>query len=427
MQRKKTGNVFIALLIVLNVLLWVAFPPEDDGRSHYLQQYIGEIFSSSALILMSCGIILSSRPRFLEPFFGGLDQMYQTHKKLAIFALSLLFAHFFTMSISGGFHLNISLGKLALIGFTVWIIVALAPRIPLPVPGGSLKLPYHIWKFSHRFIGIFFIIGLLHLYVLDALIKRSPVVLVYVLAFALSAVVVYIIKELLGNFIKQHHGYQVENTRQLNGRTLEITLTPVSEPIQYQAGQFLFIGFTDPQKLKEQHPFTISSAPDKKQIKLAVKASGDYTERLYNTLKTGSQAIIEGGYGMFNYKTGLRKQIWIAGGIGLTPFLSWMRDFGPGLQHEIDFFYSVRSPDEALYLDEIEQAQAQNSGFKAHVLYSNLDGRLTVEKIIAISGPLSGKEIYLCGPIAMTDSLRKQFIVAGVSAAKIHYEEFNFR
>lgn len=424
MQNWKIGNLGIAFLVGLNILLWLVLPPVNDGREHYAQQYIGEIFSTSALILISCGIFLASRARFLEPLFGGLDQMYQTHKTVAVTALLLLFAHFFTMSISGGFHLNVSLGKLALIGFITMAVLALAPSIPFI--GGVIRLPYHTWKLTHRFVGIFLIIGLLHVYVLDALLKKAPVRF-FVLPIAFAAVAVYLYKELFADYLNKKTPYRVTRARRLNGTTLEVTLKPIKERLSFKPGQFLFIGFPHEKQLKEPHPFTISSAPKSDELKLAIKASGDFTGRLVNQLEEGLEAKVEGAYGMFNYQNGADKQIWIAGGIGITPFLSWIRDFEETLSFQIDFYYTVRTPEEALYLDEIEHAQTNQRNFRAFIIYSNIDGRLTLETIVSNSGSLGGKEIFLCGPIAMSEALRKQFISSGVPAGKIHFEEFNFR
>ncbi|MFZ8991027.1 MAG: SUMF1/EgtB/PvdO family nonheme iron enzyme, partial [Pseudohongiellaceae bacterium] len=78
----------------------------------------------------------------------------------------------------------------------------------------------------------------------------------------------------------------------------------------------------------ESHPFTISSAPAEDVLRLTIKASGDFTRALHQTLKAGDGAIVMGAYGMFDYKTGRPDQIWIAGGIGLTPFLAFIRDGG---------------------------------------------------------------------------------------------------
>ena len=130
---------------------------------------------------------------------------------------------------------------------------------------------------------------------------------------------------------------------------------------------------------------------------------------------------------MFEYNRGAKQQVWIAGGIGITPFLSWIRDFGIQIEPTIDFYYTVRGPEEVLYLEEINEAIERHSNFRLHLTYSNKDGRLSAEKIVASSGPLDDKDIYLCGPFALTEALSRQFIGLGVPARRIHYEEFSFR
>jgi predicted ferric reductase len=136
---------------------------------------------------------------------------------------------------------------------------------------------------------------------------------------------------------------------------------------------------------------------------------------------------VDGPYGEFNFKTGSQKQVWIAGGIGITPFMSWMRDFEANSHdREINFFYTTTVPEEALFMDEIEKAK-KHKGFLAHVSHSARDGRLSADKIIAASGDLAGKDIYMCGPAPMVEAFRLAFIAKGVPAGKIHYEEFNFR
>ncbi len=128
------------------------------------------------------------------------------------------------------------------------------------------------------------------------------------------------------------------------------------------------------------------------------------------------------------YQLGARSQLWIAGGIGITPFASWLRDFGDTLNYEIDFFYPVRSREEALFWDEFETAAKKFPNFRAHLNLSSTDGSLTLEKILArIQGDVKQKEFYMCGPIGMVYAFGEKFRKAGVSARQIHYEEFNFR
>jgi predicted ferric reductase len=425
MQKKNIGNLAIASLVALNIILWLTFPPINDGRPLYTYQWIGEIMSTSGLILLASGIMLSTRARFLEPYFGGLDQMYQSHKKSAILAILFIFTHFFVVSIGRGVHLGISLGKIALIGLLISIILALSSRIPFI--GGYIRLRYHHWKLIHKFTGLFLMVGILHHFQVQNLMQTTPIVRAYVLLISFSGAAVYLYKELLQGLLQKRHPFLVDEAKRLNGTVLEITLKPLKEKLAFQAGQFLFVSFASHKLLKEPHPFTISSSPKSDHLKLAIRTSGDFTQHLYDTLDAGTPAHVEGSYGMFNYKTGGHQQIWIAGGIGITPFMSWIRDFGEILDFEIDFFYSLRFAEEGLYGNEIKAALAKHDHFRAHIHLTNRDGRLNADKIIASSGPVRGKDIYLCGPVAMTEALRGQFLRAGASAGQIHFEEFNFR
>lgn len=85
-------------------------------------------------------------------------------------------------------------------------------------------------------------------------------------------------------------------------------------------------------------------------------------------------AVVEGAYGMFDYKTGGQKQIWVAGGIGVTPFLSFIRNLEADLAFDIDFYYTVRHREEAIFVDEIKAAAKKNPRLKAHIRFSATDG-----------------------------------------------------
>ncbi len=131
---------------------------------------------------------------------------------------------------------------------------------------------------------------------------------------------------------------------------------------------------------------------------------------------------------MFNYKTGGPKQIWIAGGIGLTPFLSFVRDMDSSLAHDVDLYYTVRHPEEAIFVDELEAADARNPRLKVHIRYSAKEGSLRIEDIIKnVQGDIRSCHVYMCGPLPMTMAFEKKFLELGVPKENLHYEEFNFR
>jgi predicted ferric reductase len=188
------------------------------------------------------------------------------------------------------------------------------------------------------------------------------------------------------------------------------------------------VRFPNEPTLNESHPFTISSAPHEDVLRLTIKASGDFTRALVTDLKPGMDAVIEGAYGMFDYKTGGSKQIWVAGGIGVTPFLAFIRDMGETLDRNVDFYYAVRHRDEALFYNEIVATAQRNPRLKLHIRFSASGGSLTVEEIVRnAGGNVEGHHVYMCGPLPMIQAFEKRFTSLGIPARHIHFEEFNFR
>jgi predicted ferric reductase len=391
----------------------------------YANEILGEMLSTSALVLFACGLVLANKPPVLEPYFGGLDKMYVTHKNIAILAVILIVGHELWVPKTGILGPGLWLGEAAFAGILGVVLLTVGPRVP--ILSGLTRFTYRGWFQIHRWVGLFFIFGVAHFLMVEPLLLHSPVLTTFILTISTVGIGAYLYKEFLWARLRPHSPYVVEDIRKLNGTTSEVLLKPQQRKLVYQAGQFLFVYFDGDILLAEPHPFTISSAPKQEHLHLSIKASGDWTGYLQTNLRPGTIAHVDGPYGMFNYKPGANRQVWVAGGIGITPFLSWMRDFNGISPQQIDFFYTVNVPAEALYLNEIDKAASLNENFKPHISFSSQDGRLSAQKIVEASGVVASKEIYMCGPFGMVMALRDAFIAQGVDAANIHYEEFNFR
>ena len=286
---------------------------------------------------------------------------------------------------------------------------------------------YEGWKKLQGFIGVFFILGYLHsMTVPMRSTRKSPSIGI---KYSLSWHGFLFVHRGLWGFFKKYVRYTVEAVKHPNNSTTEVTLRAKKDLIRNNAaGQFLFIRFPGDKALNELHPFTISSAPNENVLRVTIKASGDFTRHLFGNLQAGTEAIIEGAHGMFDYKTGGQKQIWVAGGIGVTPFLSFIRDMNGKLNHDVDFYYTVRHREEAIFVEEIEEAAKKNPRLKAHIRFSSTDGSLTVEDIVKnAGGNIREHHMYMCGPLPMVQAFEKKFLEVGVIADNIHYEEFNFR
>lgn len=426
-MKRNLGNLTIVVLVFLTIVVWLVFPPEYDGRENFVRQYAGEIIGSINIVLMACSLFISARPKWAEPYFGGLDKMYVTHRHTSTAALLLIFVHVLTVPISlSGWVLGNYLAAIAFLGIVSIALVSLAPRVPFlnQVTGGT----YEGWKKLKRYIGLFFIAGFIH-----SLTIKNPlhafIAINWVQIFFIIGAVSYLYTELLGRYFGKYVPYTVEAVDHPTNFTTEVVLRAKGNPMPKQrAGQFLFVRFPNTGSLNEAHPFTISSAPHEDVLRITIKASGDFTRALFNDLKPGVDAIIEGAYGMFDYKTGGGKQIWIAGGIGVTPFLAFVRDMSENPSQTIDFYYAVRHRDEVLFYNELETAGVKHKNLKVHFRFSAIGGHLTMDEIVRnAGGDVSTHHVYMCGPLSMLQAFEKKFLALGVPRDHIHFEEFSFR
>ena len=425
-MKRNIGNIVFIVLVLATILVWAVFPPEREGVENYARYQVGMTLGSLVIVLMSFSLFLSTRPRWAEPFFGGMDKMYQTHRRTSTSAFLLMFVHLLIVPL----HLvDLAVGNylamVAFLGIIAIVLPTLAPRIPFlnKLTGNT----YEGWKRLHGFIGIFFILGYLHSITVKA--PTTSVAINWNQIFVFLGIGSYLYTEVISRFVGRHVPYTVTAVNHPNNSTTEVVMKPKGRSIKHaHAGQFLFVRFKGDKVLDEAHPFTISSAPHEGELRVTIKAAGDFTRHLFAHLKPGMDAVVEGSYGLFNYKTGGDKQVWVAGGIGITPFLSFLRDLKTELAHDVHFYYTVRHPEEAVFSDEIEASAKKHPKLKAHIRHSSIHGSLTVDEIVKnAGGDARSHHVYMCGPLPMVQAFEKKFLEAGVGAGNIHYEEFNFR
>lgn len=428
MKRSNLGNLFIVFLVCLTVVVWLVFPPVNDGREKFIRQYAGEIIGSINIVLMACSLTLAARPKWAEPYFGGLDKMYVTHRHTSTAALLLIFVHVLTVPISlSGWALGNYLAVIAFTGIVAIALVSLSPRIPFlnRITGGT----YEGWKNLKKYVGIFFILAFIH-----SLTIRDPldafIAINYVQVFFIIGTVAYLQTQFFGRFFKKHIPYTVEQVSHPTNFTTEVTLRAKDTPIaQQRAGQFIFVRFPGEKNLNESHPFTISSAPHEDVLRLTIKASGDFTRALFNELKPGADAIVEGAHGMFDFKNGGQKQIWIAGGIGVTPFLAWLEALQarPEQAPDVDFYYSVREHATDPFVARLQALCANLPAVRLHVISGARNERLTAATLRDRPRAGAAPEIWFCGPRGLATSLRKGLRRLGMGGASFHQEAFEMR
>lgn len=419
-----TGPAFAVLAILAGALL---------GAQTYAPYGAETAFSiaigAAAIVAMSLALVLSARPRLVEPLFGGLDQMYVIHKWLGIAALFLMVLHDqiepdiedFVRETGLG-ELAEDVGEIAFYGFIGLIAISWIKRIPFT----RIELPWPLWRFTHRFMGLLFAVAAFHQLAIDKPAGLDGMLDLYLNSFSIAGLAAWIFTQFISPFLRPR-GYALAHIG-AHGTTTEITLRPEGRPMRWRPGQFAFVS-TQGGALAEPHAFTIASAPRADgTLQFWIKSLGDWTARLPAALVPGQRFRIEGPYGRFLFRKRVRRQVWLAGGIGITPFLAWAEALTEADTQDIALIWVVGTPAEAFAADRLSAIAARHPGLTVQIVASQTDGRLTAQRLTAlVPFAITQAELFFCGPCGLRDS-----IVAGLRAMnqpprRVHSEAFEFR
>lgn len=409
----------LGLLLIAATALFPAYQlfmlPNVTDNVALFSQYLG----LAALILMAWGQILSTRLRGIETVFGGLDRVYVLHKWAGILAMLALLLHDTIDADMSGLgretalnELAETLGEISLYGLLILVVVSVATFIP-----------YHLWKWTHKAMGAMFAAGTFHFFFIMKPFAMSDPSGLYTGLFCVAGLAAYIWM-LLPETMRPSYGYKITDI-QATGDAMAITLSPAGKRLRPKPGQFGVVRFTGAGKA-EPHPFSFSKIDENGSLRVTIKALGDFTFGLKNAVQIGQDVRVQGPFGRFQH-SGKTQEIWVAGGIGITPFLAWAHALEESAEH-VDLFYCVKSLGQAPHLSELEALVGAKPNLDLHLIVSNEGKRLTPEMISqGVHGNLSKMRVSFCGPVSLRVALRKGLAKYGVSARNFHYEEFEFR
>jgi predicted ferric reductase len=427
----KIGVWVIGLLTVFPVIVWLFMKPIDVRFESTFMTWtsIGQFSGIVGSTFFSLALILSARLHFFEEYFGGLDRMYNMHHKIGVIAFLTLLVHPLTLAFRY-MELSYSDAAFFLLPSADWgknfgIISLMLLMVLLSVTFYA-KWRYQILKFIHQILGVVFFFGVLHMVFITSDYTNSVILETYMIGLAFIALFAYTYRTNFGSITITRFQYTVKAVNRLDATVTEIVMVPNGERMHYMPGQFIFISFIDGGLEKETHPFSISSAPADPLLRITVKALGDYTKSIQN-LQIGATAKVEGPFGAFNYLYAENaRQIWIAGGIGITPFLNMARNIRTNMHtgHVVDFYYSTKSRAEMIFFAELEAISKEYPNLRIIPFCAEERGFLTADAVEKESGGLLGKDIFVCGPPPMMRSIIDQCRIKGVPNALIHAEEF---
>lgn len=416
MSLRRLSIPLIAALLAGMPVFW-AFPDTLPGWRSFA---IVSGWCGSGLLLAS--LLLMIREPWLANCLGGLERMYAWHHRLGTAAYLVLLTHPLALA-ADGWEERPSLAWQVLApsqqswpGWLGWaslltmmggMAAALAPR-----------LPYSVWRQCHGLLAAAVIFGFAHLLLLGL---DYPL-----LATPLLAIAFMLWRVLRADYGLAARPYIVSRVQRPAKDTVELTLTPLSQTIAALPGQFVLAAFHDGPHFRgcrEFHPFTISALAPGGELSLGIKALGDCTHHL-QSVECGVVARLQGPFGHFLAGRATRPSLWLAGGIGLTPFLALLRT-GP-LSQPVRLIYLHRSRREAAYLDELRALAATQPKLDLRAVASG-EQLPDLPAIVPAAPELAGLDCHLCGPPGLVTSAVALLQARGVPAERIHFERFDFR
>jgi predicted ferric reductase len=424
------------------------------GDPAYAYGAVGNLLALVGLPLLVAMVALGSRFPLVERAFG-LDRMLRAHKLLAKVVVCVFLAHALlrtlklSMQAGEGWQWSALLsigkggaamaaGRLALLGMIV--------LSPLALLGGRL-VPWRVWKPAHLLLYPAVVLGFLHAKFRGDDLGSFPYDVVwYLLALMLAAILAYravyrILRRRWGEWSVAEAVEETHDTRSLGLAPAE-SIGPFG---LRHAGQFATIRLKRRVGWTEPRPFTISSPPGDEQLRFTIKKAG-WLSAAAHSLRPGARLFCEGPYGVFTPDFEReRNLVLIAGGVGVTPFLSAIRyAHRAAPQTHVTLVWGNKTPADIIAREELENltkcmwlkvvhvfsvhgegagpGQPPADGGAAGVFYER--GFVKSELLKKHVDP-HGASFYLCGPPAMQRfvlrELRKAF---GVRRRQVKRELF---
>jgi ferredoxin-NADP reductase len=182
--------------------------------------------------------------------------------------------------------------------------------------------------------------------------------------------------------------------------------------------------------------FTIASAPQDADLVVTTRLRDTAFKRVLASMPLGTDVQADGPDGSFTlHEDAGRPAVFLTGGIGITPFRSIVRDAAARkLTHALWLFYSNNRPEDAAFLDELQQLSDTTASLhfvptmtdmsKSARPWPGVTGFIDRE-MIASRLPMRGPIYYMAGPPAMVTAMRDMLTAAGVADVDIRTEEFS--
>jgi len=387
---------------------------------------IGRYLALVGFVLILIQYVLSSRIRLVEKR-AGLDKLFIIHRKIGMLGLILIFFHPISLFAYNGLE-----------GYNLfWKFVGIFTLLILLVAAGAailyakLRLKYETWKNIHRIGYAIFPLAFVHSTFLGSDLYGWSLIKILWLILACIYAVVIIYRTWNWSYVRRHP-FQIAD---VVNETHDVTsLYFEGEHRDYRPGQFMIVRLARGGNVSESHPFTISSSPTRDKLSISVKSVGDFTSTIGDT-KVSDSAYIDAPYGRFSFLNhDSQNLVFIAGGIGITPFMSMLRYiYDRKMEKNVILIWGNKTEEDIVFRDELEKMAAEMPSLKVVPVMSKQEdwpgekGYVDAELLRKYISDFQIGQFFLCGPPRMMMAVEKALRSLGAPRKRIHYERFALR
>lgn len=429
-MKKLYPLIFLITATILMPFGIVSLPKDTDLST--IIMYLSAVSGYIGIILLLWIYILGTRTtsRFLN---NDSSSIIKIHNFLGKYGVLIIFLHpilltiryseswlySFIPDISSEYAKHVFLGQIAFyVLIIVWVTSALL----------RARVKYRPWKYIHYLAYIALPFSLLHIPEIGSQYDSNIVTKIYFLFIVVGFVVFGLIR--LRSFLDlDKFKYQITNHIKISDRIFLIRLKPIQKNnINIKNGQYVYI---KDGLFSEDHPFSVLDFNKQSGvITIAYKVYGYFTEKLSKNI-VGKELLISGSFGDFTSNiddNNLKPVIYIAAGIGITPFYN--RLINENDQREQWLFYLNTNPESAILKDPIEKSIGKKlvniySSVNGVSIDRNMRGQLFMDNLKSNVVNLNDYDYYMCGPDPLMKSISDELVKNGVSKTSIFRESFN--